>query len=261
MSTLNNIAPLIFLLLSLGLSYYYIDKAQKTEWRPFIRTIPAIAALEEAVGRSVEMGKPVVFSPGSYGTLQSGSTGPALLAGVAVLNHVAKMSSRVGANLLVTVHDSVLLPLVEDAMESAYQMEGQIEQYNPENVRFMGGTQNSYISGHLGLMAREEPASQINIGYFAIATVIIAEAGAVHGLFQIGGTTNVYQLPYLMAYDYALIGEEVFATGADLSGNPIQLATIHSEDALKFIIIAIILLGLSLTLVGLRENITSLLLM
>jgi hypothetical protein len=252
---------LIFLILSIVLSYYYINRARTTEWRPKIRSLAGVLALEEAVGRGVEMGKPVVYSPGSYGTLQSGATGPALLAGISVLSYVTRMAARTGARLITTVHDSVLLPLAEDAVETAYRMENAIEQFNPESIRFMGGTQNSYISGHLGILAREEPASQINIGYFAIATVIIAEAGKIKGLMQIGGTTNVYQLPYLMAYDYALIGEEVFAAGADLSNDPIQLATIFTEDILKYIIMGLILLGLILSVIGMRDSIASLLLM
>jgi hypothetical protein len=233
------------------LAVYYIQRTLNTDWRPFIRRLPAVAAMEECVGRAVEMGQPILVTPAACGSIQTGSTGPVILAGVTVINHVARMAAQSGAKLIATVHESPLVPIVEDAIETAYRMEGVLEEWDPENLRFLGGTQQSFISGQLGIIAREKPASQIAIGYFCISAVIIAEAGTQAGLLQIGGTTNTYQLPYLVAsYDYWLIGDDCFAVGAELSQEPVQVATIYGEDMVKFIMIGMILLGTIFAIIG-----------
>ena len=46
-----------------GILIYSTRKAQRGE-DIFLRTIPGLKAVEEAVGRSTEMGKPVLFVPG-----------------------------------------------------------------------------------------------------------------------------------------------------------------------------------------------------
>ncbi|GIS54836.1 hypothetical protein Ct9H90mP29_18780 [bacterium] len=46
-----------------GTLIFYTRKAQRGE-DIFLRTIPGLKAVEEAVGRSTEMGKPVLFVPG-----------------------------------------------------------------------------------------------------------------------------------------------------------------------------------------------------
>jgi hypothetical protein len=251
MSVLANIASGVFLAITIAVSYYYINKAQTTDWMPYLRRLPAIDAMEEAVGRAVEMGRPILVSPAACGTIRNSANGPVILAGVTVINYVARMAAQRGAELVATIHESPLVPIVEDAIESAYRMEGVFDEWNPENIRFLGGTQQSYITGQLGLIAREKPAAQIAIGYFCVSLVTIAEAGSIAGLMQIGGTTNTYQFPYLVSsFDYWLIGDDCFAVGAFLSREPLQASTIYGEDMVKFLVIAMILFGSVLSMLG-----------
>ena len=52
------------------------------------------------------------------------------------------------------------------------------------------------------------------------------------------------QLPFFVAAcDYTLIGEELFAASACLSGDPKQLGSLKGQDAGKVIVMAGIILG------------------
>lgn len=251
MTILANISSGLLLLIVVAVSYYYLNKVRTTDWRPYIRALPAVLAMEECVGRSMEMGRPLLYSPGASGSLTSASSGPSILAGISILGYVASMCAKSGTKLICNVHNNAIIPLVEDVIETSYRMEGVFDQWNPENVRFLGGTQQSFTSGHLGTIAREKPATQIICGYLAIAQITVAEAGKTAGLLQIGGNTNTYQLPYLVAgFDYWLLGDELLAAGADLSKDPLQLATIFGEDIIKYLVIGLILLGLVLSAFG-----------
>ena len=70
------------LLVSITL-YYYIDRASSGE-DIYLRKIPGLKALEEAVGRATEMGKSVLFVPG-ISDLDQVET----ITGLNLLGHVA----------------------------------------------------------------------------------------------------------------------------------------------------------------------------
>ena len=69
----------------------------------FIREIPGIKAMEEAVGRATEMGKPVLFVPGIL-DLNEVET----IAGINILGHVAKITAEYETSLNVPVSKSVI---------------------------------------------------------------------------------------------------------------------------------------------------------
>ena len=60
---------------------------------PQIRRLPALDAIEEAVGRATEVGRPVHFSPGIIELTHERSA--QTLAGLSVLSYVAKLCARI----------------------------------------------------------------------------------------------------------------------------------------------------------------------
>ena len=85
---------------------YFIEKAKSGE-EIYMRPIAAIKAMEEAVGRSTEMGTPVLYVPG-ISSLDQIDT----ISGLIILGHVAGMTAEYEANL----HVPVCVPIV---META----------------------------------------------------------------------------------------------------------------------------------------------
>jgi hypothetical protein len=68
---------------------------------------------------------------------------------------------------------------------------------------------------------------------------------------QVGGTARMYQLPFFAAVcDYTLLGEEVFAAGAYVSGDPMQVGTIGAQDWYKIVGFILAIVGALLATAG-----------
>ena len=83
----GRIFGLVCLLAIMGAVAYYIKQSQAGKV-PKLRRIPGIDAIDEAIGRAVEMGRPV-FCSHSIADLRAATTGPQTLAGLSVLQYVA----------------------------------------------------------------------------------------------------------------------------------------------------------------------------
>ena len=57
----------IFIFAFIAIVYYYLRRARAGLPIPEIRKIPGLEAVDEAIGRATEMGRPVHFTPGSVG--------------------------------------------------------------------------------------------------------------------------------------------------------------------------------------------------
>jgi hypothetical protein len=95
-----------------------------------------------------------------------------------------------------------------------------------------------------GVMMRDRPAAHIFMGLFYAESLLLAETGFATGAIQVAGTANVHQLPFfVVACDYTLIGEELYAASAYLSGEPKLVGALKGADLMKIVIIAAILVG------------------
>ncbi|HCX78305.1 MAG TPA: hypothetical protein DG577_02720, partial [Firmicutes bacterium] len=84
----------------------------------------------------------------------------------------------------------------------------------------------------------------IMMGAFWAESLIFAEGGFAAGSIQVAGTANTHQLPFFIAAcDYCLIGEELFAAGAYLSQDPMQVAGIKVQDLGKIVAVLLIIIG------------------
>lgn len=229
------------LLLLFFLFGYCITMARKGKV-PEIRRLPALDAIEEAVGRATEMGRPVHFSPGIVALTHERS--PQTLAGLSVLSHVAKLCARYDTDLVTTIMMPDVYVVAEDVVKQSFLAEGKLEEYRSEMVRFIGAEQFAYAAAAVGIMYREQVAANIMIGSWLAEALLLTEAGAQAGGIQVTGSATVAQLPFLVvASDYCLIGEEIYAASAYLSKDPIQLAIVLGQDIAKVATIGIICLG------------------
>jgi hypothetical protein len=82
------------------------------------------------------------------------------------------------------------------------------------------------------------------MGAFYAESLMLAETGFATGAIQVAGTANVHQLPFfVVACDYTLIGEELYAASAYLSGEPKLVGSLKGADLMKLLVIATILTG------------------
>jgi hypothetical protein len=232
----------IFLVLTFALMYYFMTMGKRGA-RLSIRTMPAMVAIPEAVGRAAEMGKPLFWTNGIGGGLNDSTQGPQILAAISILEYVAEECVKAGVEIAAFCPLPDALPLVEETMRHAYLSQGKPEEFDVGSIHFISG-QSAYLTGVLGYFQRERPASNILVGGFYYESVVIGEAGNTIGAMQIGGTNNTHQMPFLVATcDYMLLAEELFAAGAAITGDPDVLGSIKGEDLIKLLIIAIIAVG------------------
>lgn len=205
----------------------------------FVRKIPGLNAVDEAVGRATEMGKPILFSPG-LGDFGEPMTFPAL----AALGYVARLAAKIGARVIVAVFQPVIVPVAEDILKQAYTEAGKRELYHEEDVRYLSTGQDTYALAVTGIMEREEVAASFFFGSFGFESLILTETGQRLGAIQVAGTASYNQIPFFIAScDYTVIGEELFAAGAYLGKEPTMLGSVIGQDYGKIIILALIVIG------------------
>lgn len=204
----------------------------------FIRRITGLSALDEAVGRATEMGRPMLFCPGITGLDIVG------LQAMAILSHVVRRAARYGTRVIVPLADAVLYTVAEEVVNDAYRAEGVPERFMSEDVRFLSERQFAWASGVVGIQHREQVASAFYFGGFAAESLIIAENGQMVGAIQVAGTPSTTQIPFfLAACDYTIIGDEYYAASAYLSREPTLLGSLVGQDYGKLVLLAIIVVG------------------
>lgn len=220
----------------------YIRRAQRGRV-PSVRRIAGIDAVDEAVGRAVEMGKPIICSHG-IANLRAATTGPQTIAGLSVLSYVARRSAEVGARLIVPVRQPEVWPIAAEIVETAYKMAGKGDEYSSEDVMFLSNQQFGFSSNYMGMMMRERPGANIMIGAYWAESLQLAETGARVGAMQIAGTAQTSQIPFfLVTTDYCLIGEEIYVAGAYLTGEAPLLASLAGQDVGRIIAVILGVLG------------------
>ena len=223
---------LLFLILLFGGILQFSTRHALKGGDVFLRTIPGVKAVEEAVGRSTEMGKPVLYVPGIQDMDQVET-----VAGVVILGHVSKMTARYETPLNVPVARSIVLKAAQEACKESYLVEGRSDIYNENMVHYVTDDQFAYAAGVNGIMNREKPAACLYMGKFYAESLLLAETGNSIGAIQIAGTASQSQIPFFVtACDYTLIGEEFFTASAYLSNKPELVGSIKGQDIVKLLV-------------------------
>lgn len=245
---MEHATPLMALLLLAlsGLILYCILTARGGR-ELFIRRIPGLAAIDEAVGRATEMGRPILFSPGLF------PLGVETLQALSICGHIMRLAARYNTRVIVPVCDAQVYPIAEEVAREAYNQEGRPELFHPDDIRFLSDSQFAYASGVVGIMNREKVSANFFFGGFYAESLILAEAGREVGAIQVAGTPSTTQLPFLIAAcDYTIIGEEYYAATAYLTREPILLGSLVGQDWSKVALLLFIFFGILLASLGLN---------
>jgi hypothetical protein len=217
---------------------WYIERAKKGE-KLFIRKIAGLEAIDDAVGRATEMGRPILFSFG-LGVI----TDIVTIAALSILGKIAKKSAEYQTTLLVPNYDPIVMTAAQETVKQAYTEAGRVDLYNESHISFLTTDQFGYAAGVDGIMMREKPGAVFWQGYFYAESLILAETGHTIGAIQIAGTTAITQLPFFIAAcDYTLIGEEMYAASCYLKPDPQMLGSLKGEDFAKIVIVGIIVIA------------------
>jgi len=231
------------LIVLIGLLFYWIfsNIARARRGKTFyVRRIPGIDAIENAVGRATEMGRPVVYTPG-----ESGVQNMEMYASLGILSYIADRTARLGVKLIATVQRPETYPMVEETIRESYRVAERLSDFREEDVRFLSNNIVVHAMMTAGIIENENAASAFFLGLFGFQSLLMTEPGARRGVIQIAGDTGVFQMPFFIAScDYVLIGEELFAASAYVSSDPTIKGSLVAQDRFKLVLLLLVVFGL-----------------
>ena len=242
----GRIGVLAYTVLTCLLVVVFIEVAKRSKGKIFLRRLPVFDAIDEAIGRATEMGKKVLYIMGGLDV-----DDPQTVASMSILARVADRTAAYGARIDIPCVWPMAMSMARETVKESYLRAGKPDEYNEDYIYYLTTDQFGYVAGVDGIMMRDRPAANFYLGAFYAESLVFAETGYATGAIQIAGTAEVDQLPFfVVACDYTLIGEELYAAGASLSGDPIQLGSIRGQDIAKAVFFVYIAAGVILKLVG-----------
>lgn len=221
------------------LFFYIFLKVKKNRESLFIRKIPGLDAIDDAVGRATEMGKPIVYDSGIGYYTQIDT-----IASMLILRSVAKKVAEFKAEIYVPTCDPIVMQISEEMVASGFLDAGFPEDHKKDNIFYLAADQFAFAAGIAGILSRKKPATAFHFGYYAAESLLISEAGFAAGAIQVAGTTAVAQIPFFItACDYTLIGEELYAAAAYISRDPQIMTNLKLSDFAKVVIGFLFILG------------------
>ncbi|MBX3096694.1 MAG: hypothetical protein KF812_07515 [Fimbriimonadaceae bacterium] len=217
---------------------FNIARAGKSKGEIFIRRIPGLNALDDAIGRATEMGRPVLMVPG-IGSLDAVS-----VQAVTIFANVTKQAAQFGTPIRLCCADAAVYTLAQEVIRDVYQSQGMIERMDQNSVQFVSDRQFAFAAGVQGIILREQVAATFLLGAFYAESLIFAESANSIGAIQIAGSTQNTQTPFFIAAcDYVLIGDEFYAASAYITRQPVLVGSLVGQDWGKMLIISFVVLG------------------
>jgi hypothetical protein len=240
---MGNLELLVLAIILLVTALMYLAVRQLRSGQRFpLRDLGAYATFRRQVDLAVESGRHphVTLGRGGLQTIY----GPTSVAALEMLQHVGQVNGRSGIAARATVGDATLLPVVQDQLRSAYGRADRRVTIGFEDVQFLADAAFPFVyaAGVSEAMEREETGNSVIAGHFGTEIALIAEAAQRNDLGQVFATDD----PLAMALATAaspdvLWGEELFAAGAYLQAEPIQVASVRAQDMTRWLLAALIL--------------------
>ncbi|MCH7905409.1 MAG: hypothetical protein IH944_12715 [Armatimonadetes bacterium] len=205
----------------------------------FVRRIPGLSAIDDAIGRATEMGRPILMVPG-IGFLNAVS-----VQAINIFAQVAKSAAQFGTPIRLCCADAAVFTLAQEIIRDVYQTLGLQDRYETDYVRFISDRQFAFAAGVSGIIHREKCAATFFLGEFYAESLIFAETANSVGAIQIAGSTQTVQTPFFIAAcDYVLIGDEFYAASAYLTREPVLVGSLVGQDWSKMVVVFMIFSGL-----------------
>ncbi len=242
--SLPRLNSLIYAIILCALFVWFIARAKRKTY--FLRRLPGLDALDEAIGRAAETGRPVYYMTGRM-DISSMST----IAATFILSEVAKKTAAYDAGIKVPHTDPLTMTVCQEVVKQSYTEAGRADSYREDMNFFLTTDQFAFTAAVDGLITRDRPAACIYTGYYYAESLLLTEVGASVGAIQIAATDAEHQLPFFFTTcDYTLMGEELYAAGAYLSRDPVLVGTLRGQDMAKLAVMAVLALGIIAVTLG-----------
>ena len=209
--------------------------------RPEVRPLAAFQNLDAEAGYAAESGGTIHIALGSGGLY--GEDAVTSLAGLQVVHSLADAAVSYGAPPIITVGDPTLLPLAQDVLRRAYERNGVAELYDSGRVRFVAPSPVAYAAGAAHIVTAENITANVMAGDFGPEASLIADAASRRNISQSAAVVDLNAIGALYpATSRLAVGEELYAAGAQMTGERRYLVGLVAQDVLRVI--------LALTIVG-----------
>lgn len=243
---------ILMTLVVVGFILYNIFRAERKSESMFIRRIAGLNAIDDAIGRATEMGRPVLMVPG-IGVLDAIS-----VQAVNIFAQVTKSAAQFSTPIRLCCANAAVYAYAQEVIRDVYTQQGMGDRFTPESVQFVSDQQFAFAAGVSGMIYREKVAATFLLGAFYAESLIFAESSNSIGAIQIAGSTQSTQTPFFIAAcDYVLIGDEFYAASAYLTRQPVLVGSLVGQDWTKIMIAGMALfgtLGLSFQLTGMTTE-------
>jgi len=237
-----------FIIIVLVAIVYFMEQAKKGSPAK-IRRLPQVDVIDELVGRAVEMDSEVWFLSGR-GPMTDALILPSILSTFGILAYVTEKCARLGAK----IHHPTVIPdaynIQFEIMREAFEKAGKPENFDPlETIIFIPyGAERPYV---IQESWRRKPAAAVMCGFWRHAAILFSEALQRAGTVTLAGTDTIDNIAFMVAANnYSMIGEEMYAMSAYLSGDPVMTSALVGQDIGKYVCIIMTVIGSLLGLAG-----------
>lgn len=207
-----------------------------------IRDLVASHNLKRSLGLSVEDGTRMHVSIGSGSLLNA--RGGSAFAGLSLLRHITERTSVSDQPAVASAGDAMLGLLSQDTLQAGYHAAGVDELYVPTTGRVTGLSPFSFAAGAMDISRNENVSVNIMVGHFGAEAGLLTDASDRENVSVIGASDDLVGQAVLFASTQdALIGEELFATGAYLGAGPSHAASLTVQDILRWLVVLALLGG------------------
>ena len=127
--------------LIIGSSVILFIETAKRGKELFIRKIAGLEAVDEAIGRATEMGRPILFIPGIL-DMDDVQT----LAAITILGRVAQQVADYDTKIRMPVSRSLVMTAARETIKTAYTTAGRPDAYNDNMVQYVTDEQFGYVA-------------------------------------------------------------------------------------------------------------------
>jgi len=224
------------------LSIYYFTYRIRNGYSPTLRRIRGFELLKGLTGRAIEMGKPLHLSLG-VGSMANETTADSL-AGLSVLNYLAEKASMTGVSPTISMADPMVMLYAQNILRAAHANDPDSARDAYRQIRWIAPQPTAYAAGVMNLLSIDRAEANVMVGQFGDEYLLMGEVAARKKVTHIGGTSNPNTLPFIYASaDETLLGEEIYAAGAYLKKRPSQIASLITQDTMRWIVIGFIFGG------------------
>lgn len=238
--SVSRLGATLLVLLSAGVLIALLILRGRGGPRPAVRRLPAYRSLQDEIGYTAESGGAIHVALGSGGLHEADAA--ASLGALQVVEAIADAAVSYSVPPIITVGEPTLLPLAQDVLRRAYVRHGVAELYDPSRVRFIAPSPLAYAAGAAHVVATEGVTANVVAGSFGAEASLITDAGTRSDVRQLAAVDAPLSLGALYpATDYLAAGEELYAAGAQLTGDRRYLVSLVAQDVLRVILVLIIL--------------------